>query len=442
MGGGDGAGLNPLVIIVVLTALGVLIWWLAARAKWAPGRFAPTHRTPESALVLRGEPNDDADQRARIDPNTLVAVTARLEGWAHVTTRDGRDGWVQAHFITPVAGAKPLPAAQLPIEPEPTPAEEPQSEVTPLKTAAPPPEEPAEPRPAKSVLLALPSRFVDDFRPQMSGLSASLDEMVIRTGDRLQYAGIPLVVAAAGPADATITSDTIVRVRRVTGDITATCPRCATETILPAPACSRCSGPIATELTDSGSPPTVARAIEQNDPGQEEDTRPATSTTPTEPVTSARALTWDHWFALGGAIAIGVSAWIPWISGNRSYNGFDIRLLNVLLNDHGETGPAIAFMLIPVALIGLIAAASAAHSHRRSTDDDSGAAQKSVLTTLKLLGTLTVLFCLWFIRWIWTNADGFGELFDFMGLAPIIALSGAIVMIVSTRGSSTLQAGR
>ena len=381
MGGGDGGGLNPLVIIALIAATGALAWWLIARSMRASGRFSPA------------------------------------------------------------AGEKPLPPPSHPSEPEPPPEEEPQPEAIPVESAAPPPEEPGEPQPANSALLAVPSRFVDDFRARMGGLSASLDGMVIRTGDRLQYAGIPLVVAAAGPAFTTVTPDTVVRVRRVAGDITAICPRCTTETILPAPACPRCSGSIVTELTDSGSPQPATRAIEHYEPEEQEAASPGMSQVPTEPGPSARPLTRDHWLALGGTLAVGLSVWLPWMSSSRSYNGFEIRLFDVFFDNHGEGGPTVALGLLLVALIGLVAAASAARSHRRPTDDGSEGVGRGVLIVLRLAGMLTVLFCLLFARRIWSTAGGFGDLFDLMGLAPLLAVAGAIAMIASTRRSSTLQSG-
>jgi len=381
MGGVDGGGLNPLVIVAVIAALGALGAWIVVRSNRDSGRFAP------------------------------------------------------------VAGEKPLPPPSHPSEPAPPPEEEPQSGATPAGTAAPPAEEPGEPQPADSALLAVPSGFVDDFRARMGGLSASLDGMVIRTGDRLQYAGIPLVVAAAGPAFATVTPDTVVRVRRVAGDITASCPRCATETILPAPACPRCSGPIVAELTDFGSSLSAIRATEHDESEEQGAVPPGMPTIPTGSGPSARPLTRDHWLALGGTLAIGLSVWLPWISSSRSYNGFEIRLLDVLLDNHGEGGPTVAFSLLLVALIGLGAAASAARSRRRPTDDVSGAAGRGVLIVLRLAGMLTVLLCLGFVRRIWSTAGGFDDLFDIMGPALIIAFAGAVASVVSTRRSSALQSG-
>ena len=374
MGGGDGGGLNPLVIVAVITALGVIISWILARSKRASGRNPPEPAPP-------------------------------------------------------------------PEEPQPPPTEGPQAEAGPLGAAAPPSEEPDGPRPSGSILLAVPSRFVDEFRAQVVGLSVALNGTVIRTGDRLQYAGIPLVVAAAGPGHSIVTLDTIVRVRQVTGEIGATCPRCETEATLPALACSRCSGPIVIELVDSGSTLSTALAINQSAPENQEGALPAVSPDPTEPGTSTRTLTRDHWLALGGAVAIGLSIWLPWISTSRSYNGFEIRLFNVLLDDHGEGGPAVAFILLLVASIGVVAAAAAARSYRHPNDDRSGATEKSVLTVLKLVGTLTALFCLWFTRWIWSTAGGINGLFDVMGPAPIIAFVGAVASIVSTRRSSALRSG-
>lgn len=52
-------------------------------------------------ITLRREPGNDRKILAMLSPGDALEVLEKVEGWAKVQTRDGKEGWVLTHYLVP-----------------------------------------------------------------------------------------------------------------------------------------------------------------------------------------------------------------------------------------------------------------------------------------------------------------------------------------------------
>lgn len=70
-------------------------------AEWPP--VAPTHLVRQPVSLLRAEPHESAALVSRVLAGTVVAMSARAEGWAQLTLAGGMAGWLPAFDLRALA---------------------------------------------------------------------------------------------------------------------------------------------------------------------------------------------------------------------------------------------------------------------------------------------------------------------------------------------------
>lgn len=121
-----------------------------------------------------------------------------------------------------------------------------------------------------------------------------------------------------------------------------------------------------------------------------------------------------------GAAALLLSAFLPWVSGIASVNSLDIAL-SFLWDLNAAGSPYLGWVIIALAVIALALAAM----------------KKPNPQLLKLMGTVavavTVAFLVQMYRGITDSGGTFGDVFDFLGIAPWVSLGAGVVLIAASK---------
>ncbi len=121
-----------------------------------------------------------------------------------------------------------------------------------------------------------------------------------------------------------------------------------------------------------------------------------------------------------GAAALLLSAFLPWVSGFASINSLDVAL--AFLWDLNASGsPYLGWVIIGIAVIALALAVM----------------KKPNPSLLRLMGFLAVAitgaFLFQMYRGITDSGGAFGDVFDFLGIAPWVSLGAGMVLIAGSR---------
>ncbi len=409
------------IVLAVVAVLGGGLYYY--NQKQGTG-WRPTHRAPEPDLAVWSEPDAAAQPRERIAAGTELKVLVRRGAWARVNRPGGWSGWVDGRILEEVGPDVPPPVA--------APQDTGVAEVIPAASG---PsitlEDDAAPA-AVAAVMAVPAAFVSQFQEKIESFSASLTGVVLRPGDRLVFAGIPLAVASVTPAEGTVTVDTEVRVRRTTGAVTATCGACGSETTLPAGGCGSCSGALAvTPVAEKPAPATAPAGR----------ARPQRAAVPAASPSDADAMTLPEGrrrlVPLVAGLLIVAGAFIPWLFyGGDSLNSVDARLWGVLFNSDSGDGPNVLIPLLVVAWFAWMAAvARVGWVRKREQGIDTSAGTpgqwKAAGLIIVVCGFVAALLGGIYLIRLWGDSGGMDTFIDVLGWGPILTLIGGLALVRS-----------
>jgi len=121
-----------------------------------------------------------------------------------------------------------------------------------------------------------------------------------------------------------------------------------------------------------------------------------------------------------GAAALLLSAFLPWVSGFTSVNSLDVAL-SFLWDLNAAGSPYLGWVIIGIAVIALALAVM----------------KKPNPQLLRLMGFLAVAitgaFLFQMYRGITDSGGTFGDVFDFLGIAPWVSLGAGVVLVAGSR---------
>ena len=126
---------------------------------------------------------------------------------------------------------------------------------------------------------------------------------------------------------------------------------------------------------------------------------------------------------LVGAAALLLAAFLPWVSGFTSVNSLDVAL-SFLWDLNAAGSPYLGWLIIGIAVIALALAVM----------------KKPNPSLLRLMGFLAVAvtgaFLVQMYRGITDSGGTFGDVFDFLGIAPWVSLGAGVVLIAGSKKSA------
>ncbi len=126
---------------------------------------------------------------------------------------------------------------------------------------------------------------------------------------------------------------------------------------------------------------------------------------------------------LVGAAALLLAAFLPWVSGFTSVNSLDVAL-SFLWDLNAAGSPYLGWLIIGIAVIALALAVM----------------KKPNPSLLRLMGFLAVAvtgaFMVQMYRGITDSGGTFGDVFDFLGIAPWVSLGAGVVLIAGSKKSA------
>jgi hypothetical protein len=124
-----------------------------------------------------------------------------------------------------------------------------------------------------------------------------------------------------------------------------------------------------------------------------------------------------------GAAALLLAAFLPWVSGFTSVNSLDVAL-SFLWDLNAAGSPYLGWVIIGIAVIALALAVM----------------KKPNPSLLRLMGLLaiaiTAAFLVQMYRGITDSGGTFGDVFDFLGIAPWVSLGAGVVLIAGSKKST------
>jgi hypothetical protein len=124
-----------------------------------------------------------------------------------------------------------------------------------------------------------------------------------------------------------------------------------------------------------------------------------------------------------GAAALLLAAFLPWVSGFTSVNSLDVAL-SFLWDLNAAGSPYLGWVIIGIAVIALALAVMKKPN-------------PSVLRFMGLLAiAITAAFLVQMYRGITDSGGTFGDVFDFLGIAPWVSLGAGVVLVAGSKKST------